>query len=748
MCVIVLPAGFFVFASLLTPNPVKAAPPTLHWNGTAGDGNWNTAANWDEATVPSDGVDLVFPDTVTAGNRVMHNDIAGLDLDAIDQFGTIDPYTLDGNSFTIANYWQMWPNTSMSVANDIGVGGAVVIMVQPGSVVNFNGVLTQAGSNLYISSLGGISGVVNINNKLSGSFSNLQLLDSGHINMTSSSTNDFVANVLVDDGTFTCGVATCFGAYANPVTVTSVTGFLAFENSFASSNKITLNGNATAPILTVSTGNIQLKDTLTVNNSNILDATSGGMLAISTDIVGAGELRLKGVFNIDEDNSAGYDGHVSLETATVTINNDFALGSNVGNTTIDPASELIIADGLVVDEPVTISGKISADGLVDVTGNITLATTATFHTNTALDVMVLEGVISGTGNITKTGDGSLFIAGPAANTYVGNFTLDTGGVLLVKDPGVTAITGDVTIGKGVGCGCDDLVIGNPEQINNSSIVTINASGNLVVGEDETIGQFTGDGEIVLTGGNLKVGETNQDFSFAGIITTAGDVIKTGTGTMTLQGDDDYTGNLIIQDGKVILNGLNPDVNILLNGGTVGGSGTVGGITVQGSGKIAPGNSPGILNVSGPVTLNNLVTFEEELNGLTPGTGYDQMIGDNTIDLNGATLTVLPGFSPANGSVFTIISTTGSLTGTFAGKANGSLFAAGTKQWRINYTSNTVTLTAVNTLAGTGTDIPVYAAGLMLISLIGFATLKQKSVKLQVVPAKAGMTISANIHEES
>ena len=713
-----------MFGAFFNPAHVDAAPPTLHWNGSSGNGDWNTAANWDEATVPSDGVDLWFPDGVSAGNRTMHNDIAGLDLDAIDQDGSADPYTLDGSSFTIGNYWHMHSDTSITVGNDIGLGGALVVLAEPGATINFNGVLTESTSNLYLAGIGPNSGDIIINNKLSGSFSNLQLLDQINVTMNSVSTNDFTANVLVDNGTFDCLVATCFGDGANNVVVTQDTGFIIFANSFASSNAITINGNSTNPIISVTSGDIQLKDTLTVNNSNMIDAT-GGTLHISTDVVGSGELKLTGEFSLDEDNSA-YDGVITMTDGVVDVLDDHGLGSTVGNTSVDAGSELIIEDALTIDEAISVSGRISGYGIADLTGNITVSSTASFYADSSLDALAIEGVIGGTGDITKDGDGSLFIAGASANTYSGTFTVETGGVLLVKNPGVTAITGNVTIGKASGCGCDDLIIGSPNQIADSAVVTINSTGNLVVGEDETIGEFSGVGEVALDGGNLTAGGTNQDFSFAGIIVDAGDFTKVGTGIFTLTGDHTYTGNFIIQDGKAILNGQSPDVTVILNGGILGGSGTIGGITVQGSGKITPGNSPGILNVSGPVTLNNLITFEEEINGLTPGTGYDQMIGDNTIELNGATLTVLPGFSPANGTVFTVISTTGSLSGTFAGKADGSLFAAGTKQWRINYTNNSVTLTAVNTLAGTGTNVPEYAAGLMLFSLGGFTVLKLRA----------------------
>jgi fibronectin-binding autotransporter adhesin len=67
---------------------------------------------------------------------------------------------------------------------------------------------------------------------------------------------------------------------------------------------------------------------------------------------------------------------------------------------------------------------------------------------------------------------------------------------------------------------------------------------------------------------------------------------------------------------------------------------------------------------------------------------------NSDGLGGATLaaTFDPSFTSAVGETFTIVQTTGTLTGTFLGFANDDTVTLGGLNFKVNYTSNSVTLT--------------------------------------------------------
>ncbi|MCA9172330.1 MAG: hypothetical protein KDB23_31915, partial [Planctomycetales bacterium] len=112
----------------------------------------------------------------------------------------------------------------------------------------------------------------------------------------------------------------------------------------------------------------------------------------------------------------------------------------------------------------------------------------------------------------------------------------------------------------------------------------------------------------------------------------------------------------------------------------------------------------ILTLNGNTIFRNASStdFEVQLNGTTPGTGYDQLVIDGSLELTGD-LEVTLGYTPAVGESFTIINnaSTNATTGAFNGLSEGSLFSVGSQVFSITYQggtdSNDVVLTRV--LAG-------------------------------------------------
>src|SRR5206468_6318335 len=125
-------------------------------------------------------------------------------------------------------------------------------------------------------------------------------------------------------------------------------------------------------------------------------------------------------------------------------------------------------------------------------------------------------------------------------------------------------------------------------------------------------------------------------------------------------------------------------------GTLGGKGTVANITNTLGGVVAPGSSPAILTSSNVTFSGASSDFTVELDGTNPGSGYDQLNVLGAVSLGGATLNVVPGFSPldapSQGATFTIINNDGAdaIVGTFAGLANNAIFTNGGLKFRINY----------------------------------------------------------------
>lgn len=143
-----------------------------------------------------------------------------------------------------------------------------------------------------------------------------------------------------------------------------------------------------------------------------------------------------------------------------------------------------------------------------------------------------------------------------------------------------------------------------------------------------------------------------------------------------------------------------------NGGILKGTGTVASLDVASGGHVAPGNSPGCLNV-GDTSFASGSSYDVDLGGTTPCTQYDQLKLTGTIDLGGATLNTVPygGFVPKSGDSFTIVDNDGSdaVTGTFTGLAEGANFTANGVTYKISYTGGTgndvvLTVTGVNAAA--------------------------------------------------
>jgi outer membrane autotransporter protein len=134
----------------------------------------------------------------------------------------------------------------------------------------------------------------------------------------------------------------------------------------------------------------------------------------------------------------------------------------------------------------------------------------------------VAGDIGGGGAIKKTGTGSLTLS--AANSYAGGTTISDGRVVMQNTAALG--TGGVTFDNmGVGAADPRLVFG-------------------VVGVDLAAG-------VTLTT-NGKIDSNGFDGKVSSVIGGAGDLTKTGDGTLTLEADNTFTGATQIADGTLEL----------------------------------------------------------------------------------------------------------------------------------------------------------------------------------------------------
>jgi autotransporter-associated beta strand protein len=278
--------------------------------------------------------------------------------------------------------------------------------------------------------------------------------------------------------------------------------------------------------------------TLTLSGS----ITNDGFL---TTISGTGNTLISGVLG-------GFGGLAKTGTGTLTLTLSNA-NTYTGTTSIAPGATLSISQDSNLG---TAPGSATAGSLmIDSTG--TLATTATFTLDSnrgikigpssgigsgIIDVAVgtiltYGGIITssgaGTGGLTKAGAGTLVLSG--ANTYTGTTSI-TGGILKLGS------TSAIPFGAGKG----GVVVDATLDLNGNS-VTVNGLSSVGSGGVITSGVA---GAITFTAGG-----NNGSGTYNGVIQNGSGTIaftKTGSGAITLGGNNAFTGGVTINGGTLQL----------------------------------------------------------------------------------------------------------------------------------------------------------------------------------------------------
>lgn len=173
----------------------------------------------------------------------------------------------------------------------------------------------------------------------------------------------------------------------------------------------------------------------------------------------------------------------------------------------------------------------------------------------------------------------------------------------------------------------------------------------------------------------------------GMINAGGDVFVAAGAT--LRADAQYTqsgGTTTLDDGTLtVLSAAVGAVNS--DGGLLTGIGTINANVINHA-DLAPGSSPGIITINGNFSQSATGVLHVELDGPAPGTGYDQLIVNGGVTLDG-TLSATLGFVPALGQQFTIIDNTAAdpVIGLFTGLPEGGSPDTGTTVLQISYASH-------------------------------------------------------------
>ncbi len=529
-----------------------------------------------------------------AGNCVM-NAGGTLTLSASNPFATTSQLTISGGSVSLAGN-----NTTINVLNftsgSLSQGGATL-------TINGNTNPLTMGSTTITGNIAFTgTGAINFNGATS------RATISGNVNLGSNTRIINLTNGIDSIDMDISGVISGTGG----LTKSTGIGDLRFSGSTANTytglttiNTGTLNLNKTSGIAAIA-GNV------TVNVGGTLSLDQADQFVNTSLVTLSG-----GTFNMNGNNSSlgsftYTSGTFTQGGATLSLLSN-ATALTMGGTTI--AGNLsLLGTGLISFNGASTAATISGD--IDLGSN---THTFSITNGTPNPDMILSGVITGTGGITKIGTSSVLqISGASPNTYTGSTTITSGSLLLNKTAGITAVSGDIIISGGT------LQLGALGQIATTSTVSLSSGTWNLSGFDTTIARLTFSGgtytpsgaTLTLANNSVALSMAATTISGAVILSGDGDVLFTGSsGTATVSGTIDLGGNthdFDINNGSTTTDMLLS--NVISNGalsksgaGRLSFSGalnnTYTGLTTISAGTLHVNKTPTIDAIAGDVLVN-------------------------------------------------------------------------------------------------------------------------------------------------
>ena len=513
----------------------------------------------------------------------------------------------------------------------------------------------------------------------------------GYIELSSASTN-FTGNTTLSSGFLLLG-ASSTGAVGNmtvgPIGRGTLTingaGDDGFPTLAASAAIVTLHNSFNTPVTTFTLGVAPTTDTtsklfrlqsFTSNNLTLLGNITGGTPVVEvrgTGILTLGGSNVLGGVNLHDGGRVVVTGNSGLGAGPVTVYD----GSDLRLTSLAPAigslsggaaqgsdsSYLSLASGatLTINQSTdgAWSGRIGSDP-------------ASFGGSAAPAAVSASLIKTGTATLELSGD----------NTYLGTTTINSGTLLLTNLSGSATGAGDIAIG---------------------------AAGTLKVGNGGANGGLSGN----IANAGTAIYNRSDAITYGGTLSGAGAFIKQGDGTLTLTGNNTFTGTLTIAAGTLRVGATNTlPAAVQLSFGAnatldVANSQTIAGFFgASGAGNAITLGAGKTLTVAMPVA-NQSTTFAGSVSGdgvfAVSGAGGDVVnLTGNVTNTGGTSIGSGASLVIANGgSVSGPINTSGTLT--FGGSGPQTVTGVISGTGSIAATAGTTTLSGANTYTG-GTAI--------------------------------------------
>ncbi|MFP5808029.1 fibronectin-binding autotransporter adhesin ShdA [Salmonella sp. 741265095_HST] len=359
-------------------------------------------------------------------------------------------------------------------------------------------------------------------------------------------------------------------------------------NSNWNGSKLTKQGDGT--LILSNTGNdygdteivggiLAAKDAASLGTGDVMIAENATLAlsqgTLDNNVTGEGQIVKSGSDELIVTGDNNYSGGTTISGGTLTADHADSLGSgDIDNSGVLKVGEgelenTLFGSGSLVKTgtgELTLSGDNSYSGGTTISGGTLTADhadslgTGTIDNSGVLKVGEgeLKNTLSGSGSLVKTGTGELTLGGD--NTYSGGTTITSGTLRAdhADSLGTGAIdnSGVLQVGEGelkntlfgsgslVKTGTGELTLSGDNSYSGTTTIT---DGTLIAASVNALG--SGD---IDNSGVLQVGEGELKNTLFG----SGSLVKTGTGELTLNGDNDYSGGTTIDDGVLIAASVN------------------------------------------------------------------------------------------------------------------------------------------------------------------------------------------------
>ena len=499
-----------------------------------GSGTWSTVdANWWNGST-----DVVWPNLSTSTATIGANSGAAGTI-TVDGSLTLNAITFNApgsGSYTVTGGTLGFAGTSPTITANTAATIGSDITSGVGLTKNGTGTLTLSGS--ISNTTGGVSfsqGEVTLTGTLTNtSTSTLAVGSSNGGTLTiaggsMSTTGAGARSVVIAGGAGRSGTIAVTGGTLSPV------GMLISEDSggngvFTQSGGTTTIGGSnlwltgTSSTLTVTGGTLSTPAMYTVfGNTNSASTVS---------VSGSGSLTVNGRVQVGTSGRNGIDLTVNVGDGTAggTLQvNSFSWGGATGTAVINFNGGTFVGNA-THSLPTQISTVVKSGG-----ANINVSTSQTLTMSSPLS----DG--SGGGGLVKLGTGTLALTG--ANTFTGATRISAG----------------------------SLSLGNALALQNSTLDLDAADAGTIsaINQNSTLGGLTGSRNLDMLTRTLSIGNNDASTTYSGSLSN-GALTKIGAGTLTLTGENVYTGTTTIDSGTLQI-GAGGTAGGLANASTITGS---------------------------------------------------------------------------------------------------------------------------------------------------------------------------------